>query len=342
MKPRRYTVGELFAGAGGLALGARRAGLKLEWLADADADACATLRRNFPRVQICHEDINVTADIYPHGVDVLSFGFPCNDFSISGKQRGERGKFGGLWTHCRTVLADMQPAAFVAENVPGLCHGKNKPTFARIIRAFEKCGYNVRSQIYKAEFYGVPQRRRRLIIVGTRNDLGVDFHHAPHRARLFYETAGRAIAAIPADAANNESPRHSATVVNRLKKIPPGANAASAGYLPPRLRLAMHSPAAKFTYSGIYRRLHPDAPSSTVTCANGGDRRLFHHTENRALTNREIARLQTFPDSFVFTGGVNSVRRQIGNAVPPALSAVVFSTLRDAMHAAGVPPDSVV
>lgn len=171
-------IGELFAGAGGMALGASRAehdGLKLQhvWATDNNHDACASFRRNIdipPHRVICKdvEDLDFS-QLDP--IDGLVFGFHCNDFSVVGEQLGIRGCYGGLYTYGVKALRRFRPMFFVAGNVSGLTSVNRSSDFQRIISELEGAGYDVSPKLYRFEEYGVPQKRRRIIIIGFRKDL---------------------------------------------------------------------------------------------------------------------------------------------------------------------------
>lgn len=324
---RLYRMGELFSGAGGMTLGAHSAtigqhGFSHVWVNDMDEDACRTLADNLPipatGVFCCRVEHLQFASLPT--VDGIAFGFPCNDFSVVGDRRGISGEYGGLFRWCVKALEVLRPKFFVAENVNGLASSGGKRDFAIILSALEGAGYDVWPHTYKFEEYGLPQARHRIILVGFRRDLLVQFGHPPPPLPNRTTTVAQALAGIGDDASNHEKTRHTAVVVERLKYIKPGQNAFTAD-LPPHLRLNLKSGAK---ISQIYKRLRPDLPSYTVTGSGGGGTHLYHWRENRALTNRERARLQTFPDSFVFHGGKESVRRQIGMALPPQGAQIVF------------------
>lgn len=322
----RYKVGELFAGAGGMALGVRNAringsGFVHVWATDKDEDACRTLESN---LSICNcrvicspvEDLDF-ADM--PAIDGLVFGFPCNDFSVVGDRQGISGRYGGLYRWGVRALKKFRPAFFVAENVGGLKSSGDNKDFNTIMSALRRAGYHTFPHMYRFEEYGIPQTRHRMIIVGFRKDLGLIFSHPEPNGKP-RATCSEALAEIPPDAPNHELTKQSRVVVERLKHIRPGENAFTAE-LPDHLKLRLKSGA---TISQIYRRLRPDAPAYTVTGSGGGGTHVYHWKEHRALTNRERARLQTFPDSFVFAGGKESVRKQIGMAVPPKGAEIVF------------------
>ena len=330
---RAYRVGELFCGAGGFALGASLAkykgsSMRHVWANDSDKDACGTFRRNIeidPDKVICGDVKSL--DFSRLGpIEGLLFGFPCNDFSVVGEQKGLEGDYGGLYSYGARALRHFQPLFFVAENVGGL-QTANKNSALPIIKAsFEKEGYDVFAHLYKFENYGVPQKRRRLIFAGFQKDLRIDFSPPPSNGQAI--TAKQALKGIAAGAFNHEPARQNPRVVERLRHIRPGENAFTAA-LPDHLKLNMKSGAK---ISQIYKRLKPDEPAYTITGSGGGGTHVYHWKEPRALTNRERARLQTFPDNFVFKGPKESVRRQIGMAIPPKGISVILSHVLKALH----------
>jgi DNA (cytosine-5)-methyltransferase 1 len=192
-------------------------------------------------------------------------------------------------------------------------------------------GYNLTPHLYRFEDYGVPQARHRVIIVGIRKDLNIKFL-PPAILKTPKVSASNAILKPPIrnDAPNHELTKQHPRVVERLNHIKPGENAWTAD-LPTALKLNVTG--AKI--SQIYKRLDPDKPSYTITGSGGGGTHVYHWNENRALTNRERARLQSFPDNFVFLGSKESVRRQIGMAVPPQGARIVFEAIFKALN--GIP-----
>ena len=186
-------------------------------------------------------------------------------------------------------------------------------------------GYRVYPNLYKFEKYGVPQARHRVIIVGIRNDLPYEFKIPSYLPYADVDVSCRTaieVPPVPADASNNELTQQSAVVVERLKHIKPGQNAFTAD-LPVDLQLNVKG--AKI--SQIYKRLDPTKPAYTVTGSGGGGTHIYHWSEPRALTNRERARLQTFPDTYVFEGSKESVRKQIGMAVPCEGAKIIFEAI---------------
>lgn len=333
-----YRLGELFAGAGGMALGAHRAlingdGYSHVWVNDIDKDACATFQHNLPIANsdvICGDVKNLDWNALA-AIDGLVFGFPCNDFSMVGDRQGISGQYGGLYRWGIRGLETKQPLFFVAENVSGLASSGDD--FKIILSATEKAGYTVFPHTYRFEQYGVPQARHRIIVAGFRRDLGItEFEHPKPTTKDKPVSCGEALKGIGKNAPNNEKTNQSERVVERLKHIKPGENAFTAK-LPKHLQLSLKSGA---TISQIYKRLQKNQPAYTVTGSGGGGTHIYHWKENRALTNRERARLQSFPDDFIFLGGKESVRRQIGMAVPPEGARQIFSAVLKTLIKSGI------
>ncbi|GHS92818.1 cytosine-specific methyltransferase [Planctomycetales bacterium] len=325
-------LAELFCGAGGIGLGAALAetdGLNIEhiWATDYDQDACDTYQQNLkPQAVICEDirKLDLVKLRKKYGdIDCLTFGFPCNDFSCVGEQKGLRGIFGVLYEYCAIALRIFKPKYFIAENVSGLRNANDGKAFSSVLDAFGAVGYTLYPNLYCFESYGVPQKRHRVIIVGVRNDVEIKFAVPSNKPFAIIDNSVKtALADIPDDAANNELTAQSPIVVERLKHIKEGENAFTAN-LPPELRLNVKG--AKI--SQIYKRLKSGEPAYTITGSGGGGTHVYHFRENRALTNRERARLQTFPDDFVFSGSKESIRKQIGMAVPPQGMKIIFEAL---------------
>lgn len=332
---KEFRLGELFCGAGGLGYGAITACIEdtdfkivHKWANDFAPDACASYRRNIcpdcPESVVCCDvrdlDIEKLGDI-----DAFAFGFPCNDFSVVGEQKGFDGAYGGLYTYGIKVLLRYRPLWFLAENVGGLKSANEGKAFEKIKRDMVAAGYRIYPNLYKFEDYGVPQARHRMIIVGIRDDLPYEFKipsTEPYKNCDISCRTAIECPPIPTDAPNNELTKQSAKVVERLKFIKAGQNAFTAN-IPEELQLKVKG--AKI--SQIYKRLDPCKPAYTVTGSGGGGTHIYHWSEDRALTNRERARLQTFPDTFVFEGSKESVRKQIGMAVPSQGARIIFEAI---------------
>lgn len=305
------------------------------WANDCDRDACQTFVENVPiqKTNVHGCDVSTLNFEQLAKIDGLVFGFPCNDFSVVGDRRGIDGKFGGLYKHGIRAPIAKKPLFFVAENVSGISSSGN--ALQIIENELVSAGYNTFKKLYKFEDYGIPQYRHRIIIVGFRKDTEIsEFLHPVPTSSEHPISCQEALEGVQLCCNNNEPTRHSALVLERLKHIKPGQNVFTAN-LPEHLQYKMTSNAK---ISQVYRRLMPDKPSYTVTGSGGGGTHVYHWSENRALTNRERARLQAFPDDFLFLGGKESVRKQIGMAVPPKGAKVIFEAISSALIKNGIYP----
>ena len=349
-KEIKFRLAELFSGPGGLALGAIRSfaenkdsiySIEPVWANDYDADTCKTYARNIhngnEKGVVCADVREIDFKKVPK-FDVLAFGFPCNDFSVVGEQKGFDGEFGPLYSHGVRAINTHNPKWFIAENVSGLQSANGGNAFKQILKDLGEAGrgYVLTPHLYKFEEYGVPQQRHRIVIIGIRKDLGLRFKVPAPTTRNNYVSAREAIEnpRISDDAQNHELTKQSAGVVERLKHIPAGENAWYEG-IPQHLRLNVKGA----RMSQIYKRLDPKKPAYTITGSGGGGTHVYHWSEHRALTNRERARLQSFPDSFIFEGSKESARKQIGMAVPPVGAQAVISAVLKTF--AGIPYEFV-
>jgi DNA (cytosine-5)-methyltransferase 1 len=348
-KKTTFKLGELFCGPGGLALGAKLANVSKNgrtwnvehaWANDIDPDTCRTYAKNITPDRPEHviakpvQELDLTR--LPK-IDAFAFGFPCNDFSIVGERKGVNGKFGPLYSYGVEVLNHFKPKWFMAENVGGLENANSGATFARILKDLEGAGngYQLTKHLYKFEQYGVPQRRHRIIIVGIAKELGLTFRvPAPTTLHPNDQKKVKDVldVPLPAGVTNIEPTKQSLRVIERLKSIPEGKNA-WCDKVPRNLRLNVKG--AKL--SQIYRRLTANEPAYTITGSGGGGTHVYHWAEPRALTNRERARLQSFPDSYIFEGSKESVRKQIGMAVPPDGAKIIIQAVLKTFAGIGYP-----
>lgn len=339
---KKIILGELFSGPGGIAIGAELAnevigefsGIQFEhgWAVDYHEETVETYRRNVSgatnETTICSDVRNISAKQLAKisKIDGFAYGFPCNDFSLVGEHKGIDGSFGPLYSYGIPILQEFNPKFFIAENVGGIRSANEGKTLLKILDDLSNAGkgYVITPHLYKFEEYGIPQARHRVIMVGIRKDLKLTFEPpAPtHLKKL--KTCKDAIEKPPIKPGtpNHDLTKQHPRVVERLKHIKPGENAWTAN-LPEELKLNVTGA----QISQIYKRLDPTKPAYTITGSGGGGTHVYHWAENRALTNRERARLQTFPDSFVFEGSKEGVRRQIGMAVPPEGAKVLFEAI---------------
>lgn len=337
MKRTEFALGEIFCGPGGLALGAASAavsknghewGIRPIWASDADYDSCVTYAHNIHKGDgsaVFHGSIEKLKFKKLPKIDAFAFGFPCNDYSAVGERNGVNGKYGSLYRYGVKALNYFKPKWFIAENVYGLSFDKHSDVFSKIIKELKSAGngYNLTTHLYKFEDYGVPQRRHRIIIVGIKKSLGLTFRVPAPTTANRWPTAEKALSDLHSLVPNNEPASISEEVINRLIHTPAGHNAWSK-QIPSKYQLKGVKGAK---LSNIYKRLRRDAPAYTVTGTGGGGTHMYHWEAPRPLTNRERARLQTFPDDFVFLGGKDSVRRQVGMAVPPRGAQVIFEAI---------------
>ena len=322
---RPYTSIELFAGAGGLALGMERAGLSHILLNEIDHDACSTLRCNRPAWQVVEQDVRtISFKPYCGKVDFLSGGFPCQAFSYAGKQGGFNDTRGTLFFELARAVKEAQPKVFMGENVKGLSAHDGGRTLETIKNTIRELGYTlVDPRVLKAIFYQVPQKRERLILVAIRNDLAgkVQFKWpSPYHRVMTLRDAFFKGELYDTDVPPSEGQKYPPKKQRVMELVPMG------GYwrdLPVDIQKEYMggSFALDGGKTGMARRLSLDEPSLTLTCAPAQKQtERCHPTETRPLTIREYARIQTFPDEWQFAGTLASQYKQIGNAVPVNLA----------------------
>jgi DNA (cytosine-5)-methyltransferase 1 len=319
MSKKTIRVISLFSGCGGLDLGFEQVGdYKTLWANDFKHEACQTFRRHFGNI-IVEGDVE-QIDPYNNSsvpdCDLVLGGFPCQDFSIIWKQPGLNGERGNLYKSFLRFVDAKKPKAFVAENVKGILTANKKKAIKQIIEDFQNIepGYVVLPHLYNFADYGVPEFRERVLIVGIRIDTGFDFKHpAPTHGvgegLKPYVTVRDAFKNVRDVPYNNEFLKVQERTKKIISLIPEGGNFTD---IPKDSQYYV-----KGMISHVYRRVKLDEPSKTIIAAGGGGTWGYHYPENRPLTNRERARIQSFPDDFIFEGNTTEVRRQIGNAVPP-------------------------
>ena len=320
IKPK---VLSLFSGCGGMDLGFIQEGYDIVWANDFEHWACETYKKNFGP-HIVEGDI---ADINFKNIpkcDLITGGFPCQDFSMIWKRGGLETDRGNLYKYFVKAVATKLPKAFVAENVKGLLTANKGMAIRQIVKDFQKVdhlGYRIYINLFNFAEYGVPQIRERVIIVGIRSDIPYEFKKPkPTHYEGNYATAGEALKGVEKVPYNNEHMQIHDRTIKIISLIPPGGNFTD---------IPQDSPYyVKGMISHVYRRIHPNKPSKTIIAGGGGGTWGYHHIEPRPLTNRERARLFGFPDDFIFEGNISQVRKQIGNAVPPPGARVVAKELR--------------
>lgn len=318
---RNYTMVELFAGGGGLALGMERAGFNSVLLNEFDKDSCATLRYNRPNWNVVHDDIaNLDFTQYRDKVDVVTGGFPCQAFSYAGNRLGLEDTRGTLFFEMARAINEIKPKMFLAENVKALLNHDGGKTLEVIRDVVDEIGYVLlEPKLMKAIFYKVPQKRERVILIGIRKDLieSVDFQWPSTYHKVFtMEDVLYAGDLFPTDVPESIGQTYPKRKKEIMEHVPQG------GYwrdLPENLqreymKKSFYSGGGK---TGMARRLSLGQPSLTLTCSPSQKQtERCHPTETRPLQTREYARIQTFPDDWHFCGSMTSIYRQIGNAVP--------------------------
>lgn len=325
---RNYKLVELFAGAGGLALGLEKAGFESVLLNEHDKYACQTLRANRPNWNIIESDIeNVDFSHLRGQIDLLTGGFPCQPFSYAGKQLGFEDLRGTLVFEMVRAIKEIQPKVFLAENVKGLKENDNGRTLETIINVLEETGYTiVEKDIYKAIFYKVPQKRERLIIIGVKDDLASKakfIKPSPYHKILTLKDALESGDLYEDKVPNSVGEKYKERKAEIMSYVPEG------GYWRD-LPIDLQKEYMKGSFdlgggkTGMARRLSWNEPSLTLTCSPAQKQtERCHPTETRPLTTREYARIQTFPDDWEFSGSPSQIYKQIGNAVPVNLALAI-------------------
>lgn len=323
-KPEReFTVLELFAGAGGLAVGLEKAGLKCVALNEIDKWACQTLRVNRPHWNVLEGDVkDFDFTQYSNQVDVVTGGFPCQAFSYAGKKLGLNDARGTLFYEFARVVKEVKPLICIGENVRGLLSHEKGKTLEGMISILDEIGYRVVPvRVLKALQFRVPQKRERLILVGIRKDIGSDFEY-PKPYKRIYNLAdalkkGDLFDADVPESVGAKYPKYKKDV---LDLVPPK------GYwrdLPVDLQKQYMGGSYYLGggKTGMARRIGWDEPSLTLTCSPAQKQtERCHPDETRPFTVREYARIQTFPDDWTFAGPMAQQYKQIGNAVPVNLA----------------------
>ena len=329
---RDFTSVELFAGAGGLALGMEKAGFKHVLLNEFDSMACATLKQNRPHWNVLEKDVHQVDFTSLRGkVDFLSGGFPCQAFSYAGKKGGLNDTRGTLFFELARAVKEIQPKVFMGENVKGLLSHDGGKTLAVIREAIKELGYTlVEPRVLKAIMYQVPQKRERLILIAVRNDIADKAQFAwpnPYERIMTLRDAFFAGDLYETDVPSSIGQQYPEKKRKIMEQVPEGGDWRS---LPEEVQKqylgsSFYLDGGK---TGMARRLAMDEPSLTLTCAPAQKQtERCHPTETRPLTVREYARVQTFPDDWQFAGSMAEQYKQIGNAVPVNLSYAIGRSL---------------
>lgn len=325
-KPRLVS---LFSGCGGMDKGFENAGFHRVWANDFDKDAQAVFRLNFGEID--GRDINqVPVEDIPE-CDILTAGFPCQPFSNAGNRKGVYDARGELYIECLRIIESKKPRAVLFENVKGLLSSKHqdgKKLIDVIKEDLENLGYQVNYKVVNASDYGVPQNRERMILVGLRNDIGKTFEFPPIQENKSKLTL-RHILDVPENLPNQTYWPYSPQAQNMIEQIPEGGSWKNIPYenLSPRFQ-RIRDDMKRYHSPNFYRRFSRDEINGTITAsAQPENCGITHPTQNRRYTIREIARIQTFPDDFMFIDdtlkNIVAMYKVIGNAVPCHLAEVI-------------------
>lgn len=320
---KNYSVLELFAGAGGLALGLEKSGLHTVLLNEIDRYACETLRLNRPNWNILEGDIKeYSFKEYKNEIDVITGGFPCQAFSYAGKKLGLEDTRGTLFYEFARVVDEVQPKIFIAENVKGLLNHDNGKTLKTMVSIFEELGYQILDpKVLKAIFYNVPQKRERIFIVGISKEIKKKFYFPKPNTKIYtLRDALKKGDLFNCDVPISEGVKYPETKKKVLKLVPPGGCWRD-------LPLEIQKEYMKKSFylsggkTGMARKISWDEPCLTLTCSPAQKQtERCHPEEVRPFTIREYARIQTFPDNWKFAGSTYQQYKQIGNAVPVNLA----------------------
>ncbi len=320
-----YKIISIFTGAGGLDIGFHG---KFKYLGktfprlnfqtiislDINSDSCATIeydKKYFKNTKVYNENIIEFnhAQIPNDNYDVLLGGFPCVTFSVVGKQKGIMDDLNGkLYNSYARYVEHFKPKVFLAENVKGILSANKGEAIKIIKKRFEDTGYRLKIFLVNFADFGVPQLRERVLFIGVRKDIETEFIPPEFTHKGKHKTVLEAFENIDTSCMNHTFLKQLSSTTEKLKAIPEGGNFKD---LPKNLSV-------RGLMSNIYRKLDRNKPAYTVIASGGGGTWTYHYEEPRALTNRERARLQGFPDDLKFQGTNTEVRRQIGNAVPAA------------------------
>lgn len=304
-----YSVVSLFSGCGGIDLGFRGGfqvfgktfdplPFKIAWANDISEAACKTYRKNLDDVIQCG-DIWKSLDKLPKRADVVIGGFPCQDVSINGKMAGVDGTRSGLYKAMVKVIEQCKPKIFVAENVRGLIQKYNRENLAKVLADLSELGYNLSYNLYLAADYGVPQMRQRVFIVGTAQGIKPFRPPWPVLQKGEWMTSKEAIGDLEqqeeSDAINH--------IWSRAERSPEQGN----------------------------RKIKADQPSDTIRAECHGNIQ-YHYSLPRRLSMREAARIQSFPDDFIFAAKLRETERQVGNAVPPVLAWYIAKAVSECLQ----------
>lgn len=325
MKPKLKYI-DLFSGAGGFSLGFDRLGFQNIFSVDIEPSFCKTYKHNFPKHTLIEKDIYQLSNseikelTKSEKVDVIIGGPPCQGFSIAGNigRKFIDDPRNRLFKEFVRVVNVVKPKFFVMENVARLYTHKKGETKTEILKDFEKLGYHVDCRILNSADYGVPQLRRRAIFIGNLMHSAIKF---PEKETEDYVSVKEALSKYPklksgetSTFPNHIAMSHSEQMLKKMGYISDGGNREE---IPEHIR----------PKSGDIRKYIKYASNKPSVCVTGDMRKIFHYDQNRALTVRELAKLQSFPDDFIFKGNRISQQQQVGNSVPPKMAEAIAKVI---------------
>jgi DNA (cytosine-5)-methyltransferase 1 len=317
---------DLFSGSGGLSLGFDKAGFQNIFAIDIEPSFCQTYKHNFPShnlvekniCQLTNEEILLLTE--NKKIDVVIGGPPCQGFSIAGKigRKFIDDERNHLFKEFVRIVDAVKPQFFVMENVARLYNHNKGQTRKEIMKDFSKLGYKVESKIVNSADFGVPQFRSRILFIGTKSNNRIIF---PQKNTEKYLTVKEAIGHFPklsnegkSTIPNHEAMKHSAQMLEKMRFIQDGGDRND---IPENIR----------PKSGDVRKYIRYKSNEPSVCVTGDMRKIFHYEQNRALTVRELAALQSYPDDFVFKGNKISQQQQVGNSVPPKMAKAIAKAI---------------
>lgn len=352
MKPK---VIDLFSGVGGLSKGFEMEGFEIELAIENDKSISKAYTFNHPNVKVINEDItklnlNEVFKKYTNKVDIVMGGPPCQGFSQKGQRKSIYDSRNFLFKYYLQVVKIVRPKYFVMENVPSLLTTEKGYFIREIQNEFKKIGYEMKYSVLNAADYGVPQKRKRAIIIGKLKEEAPSFPKIQKRKVTIWEAISdlnylesgeekqeyliepqslyqEMMRENTIELFNHKATKHSKIALERLSLIPPNAGRE----VLPKEHLT------KSIYSGTWTRMNKDELSVTITTRfdTPSSGKFTHPFLNRAITVREAARLQSFPDDFIFIGNKSTQMKQVGNAVPPLLAAEIAKVIKNDMKGDG-------
>ena len=350
MKKQRFIGIDLFSGAGGMSLGAELAGISVQYAVEKDIHAAQTYQLNHPNTIMLNSDIREIASVpndIEEGITVLFGGAPCQGFSTSNRRTNNRdNEENWLYQEFIRLLRLWEPDWVVFENVTGIVEMESGVFFKGIVTEFEDSGYAVSHAILNAADFSVPQRRKRLFLVGSKHGKTIELNNGLTHAKVTVRDAFCDLPILDNGANTDDLPytcgadneyakamrgdktectghlvsKNAEYILDRYKHIKQGENWQSI----PKALMSNYLNSER-CHTGIYHRLREDDVS--VVIGNYRKNMLIHPWSDRGLSVREAARLQSFPDSYIFGGSIGFQQQQVGNAVPPLLAKHVFRQL---------------